>query len=129
TPVGLLLGLPLDLADLARGDLAHLGLDLAQQQLLRLLGRELGDPLDLAPLPLARPLQLAAQHVEVLLAGLDLPVAALERLGLAVGGLFLLLEPALQAVDFGAALLELLLDFAPQAQRLVFPLQDDLLPL
>ena len=64
-PVGVALGLLLDLADQAGAVVAQLVLELAQQDLLGLAGAQAGQPLELAHLVVLRLLQLRRALLEV----------------------------------------------------------------
>src|SRR5205814_4859549 len=94
-PLGLLLGLSLNLADAPVGVLANLVLDLLEEVLLGLAGGHAGDPLELlADLP-ARLAELDLQPVELLLALLQRLLLPLGLLHPTVELLLLLLETAL----------------------------------
>src|SRR5436853_4513122 len=77
-PVGVAAGLLLHLADEPRAVMADLVLELTQEHLPRLAGRQAGDPLERAELVLLGRLQLLALVVEVALAILERRLAPLD---------------------------------------------------
>ncbi len=102
-PVGLALGLLLDLAHHPRAVVADLVGQLLEQQLLGLRRAHAGDPLELADVAVADVVDLLLAGAQALLALGEAVEARVERLLL---GEQLLLE----ADDLGAALLEIALD-------------------
>ena len=118
--VGLVLGPGLDLLDLQRRLVGHLGLHLGDQVILGLIRREAGDALQhfrLAALD-ELDLLLLLVHGGVLLGqGLLL---LLDHLGLVIEIFLFLLQTALLLLLLGAAFLDFLLVFAAVFQNLFF---------
>ena len=120
TLVGLVLGAGLDLLDLQRRLVSHLGLHLRDQVFLGLLRREAGDALQHLGLAALDELDLLLLLVGggVLLGQRFLLL--LDHLGLVIEILLLLLQTALLLLLLGAAFLHFPLVFAAVFQNLFF---------
>ncbi len=118
-------------------DLAHavlrlrLGLvhDLADEALARLGGGQTGHPLELLQLPLAEIGDLGALAIQLRGTRLQALLAFLECRDLTIERLLPVQESALGTLHVRALLARLVLGRAPQVERLVLALEDDLLLL
>ena len=107
--LGLLLQPGLRLLDFGGRLVGHLGLQLADQHILGLLGGHAGDTLQLGHLPGLDALHFLLGRFQLGHLGLKGLFLLLDVVGLPVQILFLLLQPVLLLLDVAAALLLLLL--------------------
>jgi hypothetical protein len=127
--VGLLLRLGLDRADDAVRLFAGLGLDLAQQEVARLLARHAGNAFDLGDLRLAEFFEFGADGFLLPFALLVFGFLAFECFEFAVEVLFPGSNTLLKPQHFVAPRFRLLFGLSPDLNRLLFRAEEDLLLL
>ncbi len=127
--LGLLPGLPLDLADAGEGVLPHVRLDLLEELLAGLLRGQAGDALEGLPLLADERGDLLGSLGQFLLLLLDRALTTLELVRPAVQGLLALDEAPLQALQVRPLLADLPLRLAAGPQRLFLGLQEGLFDL
>src|SRR5205085_7848191 len=116
----------LDLARAARRLDADLVLDAVQQDYAGLVAGEPGNALKLLDVPLHGLVDLGVAALELLLAGRDGALAAVQALQLAVEVFFLLLEASFGLLQLAAPLAGLGLDVVAEFQRFVVGFEQDL---
>ncbi len=119
----------LDLADAPVGDIAHLLLDLLEQDAFGLLLRQARDAGELGLLLFLQASDLAALGLELLLFLSKAAVAGVHLLDLGVELLVLLVQAGLVPLELSAAFPVLGLGGLGDTEGLVFRLEDDLLLL